>query len=75
MDPSWGRCVSQDSDHIQFSFVLNQAGHGVGREHACSQGHVGVDDRGQLSEAWVSDGGVKTGPEHPQKDGSCRQES
>lgn len=28
--------VSWYSDHIQFSFVLNKAGHGVGREHACS---------------------------------------
>lgn len=64
----------QYSDHVQFSFVLHQAGHGIGREHACSQGQIGVDDCCELSEAGVSDGWVKTGPEHPQKDRPCRWE-
>lgn len=67
--------LRQYSDHVQFSFVLHQTGHGIGREYACSQGQIGVDDCGELSEAGVSDGWVKTGPEHPQKDRSCRWEN
>ena len=61
------------SDHVQFSFVLHKAGDGVGREHTGSQGEVGVDHCCELSEARISDGRVKTGPEHPQEDGSCRR--
>ncbi len=60
------------SDHVQFSFVLHEAGDGVGGEHTGSQGEVGVDHRCELTDARVSDGRVKTGPEHPQEDGSCR---
>lgn len=54
--------------------MLHQTGQGIGREHACSQGQICVDDCCELSEAGVSDGWVKTGPEHPQKDRSCRWE-
>lgn len=62
-------------DHVQFSFVLHQAGDGIGREHAGGQGEVGVDHCSELSVAqrWFSDGWVKAGPEHPQEDGSCRR--
>lgn len=62
------------SDHVQFSSVLHQAGDGVRREHTGGQGEVGVDHRGELSDTRVSDGRVKTGPEHPQEDGSCVEE-
>lgn len=55
--------------------MLHQAGGGVGREHTGSQGEVSVDDSSELSQARVSDGRVKTGPEHPQEDGSWRGES
>lgn len=60
------------SDHVQFSFVLHQAGDGVGGERAGGQGEVGVDDGGELQRAGRGDGRVETGPEHPQEDGSCR---
>lgn len=61
-------------DHVQFAFVLHQAGEGVGREHAGGQGEVGVDHCGELNEAAsrLGDGWVKARPEHPQEDGSCR---
>lgn len=62
------------SDHVQFSFVLHEAGDGVGREHTCSQREVGVDHCCELRDAWLGDGRVKTGPEHPQEDSSCRRE-
>lgn len=65
----------RSSDHVQFSFVLHQTGDGVGREHTGSQGEVGVDDCSELTDACLSDGRVKTGPEHPQEDSSCRRES
>lgn len=52
-------------DHVQFPFVFYKAGDGVSREHTGSQGEVCVDDSSELSVARVSDGRVKTGPEHP----------
>lgn len=51
--------------------MLHEAGDGVGGHHTGSQGEVGVDHCSELCVAWVSDGRVKTGPEHPQEDGSC----
>lgn len=52
--------------------MLHQAGDGVRREHTGGQGEVRVDHGCELSVARVSDGRVKTGPEHPQEDGSCK---
>lgn len=63
----------KEADHVQLSFVLHQAGDGVGREHAGGQGEVGVDHCGELREARVGDGRVKTGPEHPQEDSPWRR--
>lgn len=65
----------QLSDHVQFALVLHEAGDGVGREDARGQGEVGVDHRGELKLGRVSDGRVKAGPEHPQEDGSWRDET
>lgn len=61
-------------DHVKFSFVLHEAGDGVGREHTGSQGEVGVDHCCELSVARISDGRVKTGPEHPQEHSSYRKD-
>lgn len=54
--------------------MLHQAGHGVRREHAGSQRQVGVDHCSELNNARLSYGRVKTGPEHPEEDGSCSEE-
>lgn len=61
------------SDHVQLPFVFHKAGNSVGGENTGSQGEVGIDYCSELSETWVSDGRVKTGPEHPEENCSCRR--
>lgn len=42
--------------HVQFSFLMSQAGDGEGGEHGGSEGEVGVDGRPVLAVAVVRDG-------------------
>ena len=53
--------------HVQLSSLLRHAGDGHGGENRGGEGEVSVDGCSVLSVAVVCDGGVETGPEHPQE--------
>lgn len=56
--------------HVQFSMLLKQAGDGNGGEDSSSQREVGVNGCPMLTISMVTNGRIKTGPEHPQKQSS-----
>ena len=61
-----GKCLH----HVNFAPFLKEAGDGKRGEDRGGQGQVGVDCCTMLPVTMVCDCGVKTWPEHPQKQGS-----
>lgn len=62
---------SDESHHVQPSTLVVHAGDGHGGEDAGGQAQVRVDGRPVLPVSVVSDGGVETGPEHPEEQSPC----
>lgn len=68
------RPPSDKSHHVQPSSLVVHAGDGHGGEHAGGQAQVRVDGGSVLPVSVVSDGGVETGPEHPEEQSPCWME-
>lgn len=58
--------------HVQFSSLLRYAGDGHSGENGRSKGDISVDGCSVLSITVICDGRVETGPEHPQKQCTCK---
>lgn len=58
--------------HVNLAFLIHQHGENDSREHATSEGVVGVDDGPVLAVA-SGQGSIEAWPEQPEEDGTWQQ--
>ena len=60
-------------NHFEFSALVEKLRHDEGRGDRRGEREIGIDD-GSMANRMRCQGAVETGPEHPEKNGTCEEE-